>query len=370
MERSPTPHSPCIQLHEARSYRLRAVLSSLWPSTTATIDLLFDLEPEQQNQTRQEYAEKWASRMQEAYKIASENSKRCSTKGKRYYDRGVKGTVLYPGDHVLVRNLSERGGPGKLRAYWEQKVHRVVERVGEGPVYRIQAETGDRTFRVLHRNLLLPVNYLPLECNKLNSSASQKPKGKYTKQSKTTEANDKDSDVSEDEFVCNPRSVPVYETTMVSISPLEPERNSELGIGAVEFQPMSQRRERDPSPEKQTKYVTSEPVEASTHGDDNSMDETFEEPTAEVVEGTSQNEVNLNFETFQERVTEENIPLRRSARAPKARGVLTYDQLGKPTYQPWRSEANAMHACVLFPVQTYPVLPNTYHYPIPVVWAS
>lgn len=55
-----------------------------------------------------------------------------------------------------MHNLTPRGGPGKLRNHWEDKVHIVTERKFDGPVYIVKPHDGQGCTRTLHRNLLLP----------------------------------------------------------------------------------------------------------------------------------------------------------------------------------------------------------------------
>ena len=61
-----------------------------------------------------------------------------------------------------MRNMSEPGGTGKVRSFWEDKVHLVLKTYGENPVlHKVQAENdpNGRT-RNLHPNMLQPCDDL------------------------------------------------------------------------------------------------------------------------------------------------------------------------------------------------------------------
>lgn len=58
---------------------------------------------------------------------------------------------------MLIRNFNERGGPAKTRTFWEQKVHKILEKKNEGGLfYAVQKESNPHAqVRVLHHNNLL-----------------------------------------------------------------------------------------------------------------------------------------------------------------------------------------------------------------------
>ena len=125
-----------------------------------SVDLMFGTAPGSPKQTHTQFVESWRTAMQQAYAIAMRNSEKSATAGKKHYDKKVRFTQLRPGDRVLVRNLSERGGPGKLRSYWEDDIHTVVEQKGDMPVFEVRPERPSGRSRVLHRNLLHPCEFL------------------------------------------------------------------------------------------------------------------------------------------------------------------------------------------------------------------
>lgn len=148
--------------HESTGYSPHYLLYGQHPRLP--VDLLFGLLENNGSVTHKGYVEKWSKRMTEAYKIANKTSLSSSAKNKSYYDQKARGVVLKPRDRVLVRNMGERGGPGKLRSYWEKTIYVVKEQISDNPVYVIHPEGEPKARnRTIHRNLLLLVNDLPVE---------------------------------------------------------------------------------------------------------------------------------------------------------------------------------------------------------------
>lgn len=113
--------------------------------------------------------------MQEAFEITRQAAKKSAERNKKNYDGKVRSPILCPGDRVLARNLTPRGGTGKLRNHWEDVVHTVVCQVGEGsPIYEVKQEQGKGRSCVLHRNLLLSYDFLPLEVELRKESKTKK----------------------------------------------------------------------------------------------------------------------------------------------------------------------------------------------------
>lgn len=160
------------------------------------IDLMFGLAVKDQSSSHKDYAEKWKQRMNDAYKLATETANKEGKRGKALYDKKTYGPELYPGCRVLVRNLKEKGGPGKLRAFWEEQVYVVTQRKNEdSPVYEIEPENGKGRTRVMHRNLLLPCDFLPVE---KDDSTVQSRRPRRNKQANKQRLQDHNSDDEED----------------------------------------------------------------------------------------------------------------------------------------------------------------------------
>lgn len=139
------------------------------------MDLLFGLTSGTGTMDYKEYVRRWKREMQEAFEITRPTAKKSAERNKKNYDGKVRSSILFPGDCVLVRNLTPRGGTGKLCSQWEDVVHTVVRQVGEeGPIYEVKPEQGKGRSRVLHRNLLLPCDYLPLEVELRKASKTKK----------------------------------------------------------------------------------------------------------------------------------------------------------------------------------------------------
>ena len=77
------------------------------------------------------------------------------------FNRRVRGASVEVGDRVLLANKGERG-KRKLADRWENTLYVVTEKNGDIHTFKIRDDSTGRE-KVVHRNLIMPVNFLPLD---------------------------------------------------------------------------------------------------------------------------------------------------------------------------------------------------------------
>jgi hypothetical protein len=107
------------------------------------------------------FTDDWKRQMSEAYNIAKGRCTKVKQSSEERWKSRLIAHGLKTGDHVLVRNTRETGGPGKLRSYWEPEVYQVLTVNDNGVVYEVRKlSEGRGEIRTLHRNMLLPCDML------------------------------------------------------------------------------------------------------------------------------------------------------------------------------------------------------------------
>lgn len=305
-----------------------------------------------------ECAKKWKSRMQEAYQIALKNAHRSASRGKKNHDSRLTSASLEPGDRVLVKNLCERGGPGKLRSFWEDHIHVVRKRINDSGVYDVCREDGKGRIRRLHRNLLLQCNSLPLE------DISREPKTKHVRVRKRMEPTMPVPEESSDEEIIitqptsklDPKAKEFTPTNHHPVDPhhgIQPQERMEQQSGelrdeetfAKEFASSNKSDDGDGASsvhdhEDSSDHTSEYPEDSEEHSDIpievESSDYSIVSDEETIVGNdsiTSDEFVTGDEDNGEESSADEDRRYRpqRTRRAPR---ILTYDKMGKPIYKP------------------------------------
>lgn len=107
-----------------------------------------------------EYVKVLLSDLKHAVTIASETAGKQLKRHTDLYNRKLKGAPVDVGDRVLLANKGERG-KRKLSDRWESSLYIVIGKNSETNTFKIEnSSTGQ--VKTVHRNLIMPVNFLPL----------------------------------------------------------------------------------------------------------------------------------------------------------------------------------------------------------------
>ena len=120
------------------------------------VDLVFKTNPNEDQKNFTQYGGKLRERLGDSYR---QNVKESQERQKHLYDRRVRGAVLNKGVKIVAYDRTH-----KIADKWESFPYIVLLQLNPDiPVYRVHREDGVGKIRTLHRNLLLPINFIPEE---------------------------------------------------------------------------------------------------------------------------------------------------------------------------------------------------------------
>ena len=180
-----------------------------------------------------QYVKHLRARLEESYQIATRNSQKVADRNKRRFDRAVRESTLEEGDQVLVKSLRFRS-KHKLADKWESTMYKVLEKMRDLPVYKVQSISGDGPIRTLHRDLLLACGDLSEE----EETEPVKPKVRKPRTRQSQPQLSEESSESEDDLFIYPAqssSAPEESFTQVcEIPKRKPNENpTDVGLPAM-----------------------------------------------------------------------------------------------------------------------------------------
>uniref|UniRef100_A0A8C2FH10 Gypsy retrotransposon integrase-like protein 1 n=1 Tax=Cyprinus carpio TaxID=7962 RepID=A0A8C2FH10_CYPCA len=111
-----------------------------------------------------QYVKKMKDDLREAMLLAQANNIASQQRQSEHYNKDVKGRDIEEGDYVLLANKGEHGRR-KLADKWDSTVHVVVSVDTRCHTYSVR-NTRTNQEKVVHRNLLLRANFLPVDVRK------------------------------------------------------------------------------------------------------------------------------------------------------------------------------------------------------------
>lgn len=116
------------------------------------------------------YVESLISDLKQAMVVAQEHAAKEQHRHTLLYNRRIKGSNIEIGTRVLLANKKERGKK-KLADKWESTIYTVLDVNHETHTYKISDGVSGR-MKIVHRNLLMPVHFLPVELCDTSSNVS------------------------------------------------------------------------------------------------------------------------------------------------------------------------------------------------------